>query len=413
MGGRARDYFAFDGVKGDTNSIVDVDGVLVGHSDVPPNLPDYRTGVTAILPQGNFTQQKEGYQYGYADRKDNFGIDTAVPAAWFTLNGNGEMTGTHCIDELGLLEGPIMLTNTAAVGTVRNAVIHYAYAQQQPISPDDFQLYLPIVAETYDGWLNEILNDQLQVSEAIAITAITNATKTADNPATPEEGNVGGGTSMTCYSWKGGIGTASRKNIRLHVWDNGEVDNAPPQWRRLPNQPKDDKGNVIGYTVGVLVQANQGTYWDLVIRGVPVGTIMSPPDSPDNAPPEGGPNPTPTDTPKDDPCVPNPQSRATAAKKPESKSAKNSIIVVIATIRCCPASSSGWPVASHLALGELARSRTTTPGRSLSPFRPPTRMLSRTVFSANSSLFPTTVSIHCSKDSQCRRRGDFRRPRRR
>jgi len=88
------------------------------------------TGVTAILHQGNQTKSVSGYPYGKADQGSNPGIDTVVPAAWFALNGNGEMTGAHCIEELGILEGPIMLTNTLAVGTVRNAVIHYAYAHR-------------------------------------------------------------------------------------------------------------------------------------------------------------------------------------------------------------------------------------------------------------------------------------------
>jgi D-aminopeptidase len=311
---RARDLFQFDGTTGSTNSIVDVTGVLVGHSDVPRNLPGYMTGVTAILPRGNKTRRARGYPYGRAHGR-NPGIDTVVPAAWFTLNGDGEMTGTHCIEEFGILEGPIMLTNTLAVGTVRNAVIHYAYAQQQPIDPDDFGLNLPVVAETDDEWLNDILNDALQVTEKIAISAIKNATATAnETPATPPEGNFGGGTSNTCYSWKGGIGTSSRSAIALYYWD--EKNN---QWSTLPSQ-----GNP--YTVGVLVQANQGTYWDLVIRGAPVGTWMTPPCSPDPPPPAGGPNPPPAPGPAT-PCPGETSSRATRKRKRR----KNSIIVVIAT----------------------------------------------------------------------------------
>ena len=170
------------------------------------------------------------------------------------------------------------------MGTVRNAVIQYwlnrllTLVDNDPtqIDPDyDFDLLLPVVAETYDGWLNDILG--FHVDYDMVDKAITSARAYSDS-ADVDEGNVGGGTGMTCYDWKGGIGTSSRNNILLYRYNNDE----PPTQVAIndPNYPK-------GYTVGVLVQANQGTYWDLVIRGVPVGTKMTPPDSADDPPRSG------------------------------------------------------------------------------------------------------------------------------
>jgi D-aminopeptidase len=298
-GSRARDIgIPFDGQPGTANAITDVGDVWVGHC-APDGL---MTGVTAILPRGNHLKQKPATNtdYGVAG-DDKLGIDTSVFAAWFTLNGNGEMTGTTCIEELGYLEGPIVLTNTVAVGTVRNAVLNIAYQQQQQPDPDKFTLMLPVVAETYDGWLNEILDTSKQVTPQMVLCAINSAKQYASKD-TVDEGNVGGGKSMTCYSWKGGIGTASRAQITLFNPDTGD---------KLPDP----------YTVGVLVQANQGTYWDLVVRGVPVGTKMTPPDSPDSPPPiTNGPNPQPAGA---------PSSKSRTAS--DRRGGKNSIIVVIAT----------------------------------------------------------------------------------
>src|ERR1700683_130560 len=142
---RARDF----GIPSDlhpiaNNSIMDVDEVLVGHSQAGDDLtkPGVHTGVTAILPAGNRTKGKKAQ-----------GIDTFVPAGWFALNGNGEMTGTTWIEESGFLEGPIMLTDTLSVGTVRNGVITYGINQLvakegNQFSPDDFSLNLPVVGET-------------------------------------------------------------------------------------------------------------------------------------------------------------------------------------------------------------------------------------------------------------------------
>jgi len=262
---RARDLgIPFEGTPGRLNAITDVSGVCVGHRHTQASR-DVNTGVTAILPRGNDGGSGVGN-----------GIDTFVLAGWFSLNGNGEMTGTTWIDESGILEGPVMLTNTASVGTVRDSVIRYSLRQQaEDVDPDDFGLYLPVVAETYDGWLNDVLG--FHVTEAMVADAIDAAT---DNNA--EEGNVGGGTGMTCYDWKGGIGTSSRIAV---VCGSGNT-----------------TATIGTFTVGVLVQANQGRYWDLVIRGVPVGTRMTPPQSPDQPP-----------------------------RCPGSRVRKSSIIVVIAT----------------------------------------------------------------------------------
>jgi L-aminopeptidase/D-esterase-like protein len=265
MAKRARDWgIPFDGTTGTFNAITDVQGVRVGHSNIidQQNLL-INTGVTAILPLGNNGKKGIGN-----------GIDTFVLAAWHTLNGCGEMTGTSWIEESGLLGGPIMLANTASVGSVRDAVIKYSIGQQGQtndliIDPDEFGLFLPVVAETYDGWLNDILG--FHIDEAMVYAAIDVATK--NPPSLVEEGNVGGGTGMTCYDWKGGIGTSSRM-AKLY-----NADSPHKLWPAMENYPKD------GYTVGVLVQANQGTYWDLVIRGVPVGTHMTPKQSPDQPPP--------------------------------------------------------------------------------------------------------------------------------
>ena len=273
---------------GPNNAIIDVDQVCVGHS--LPNSASPFTGVTAILPIGNIGADANPP----TTSSPGNGIDTFVMAAWHTINGNGEMTGTHLIEETGFLEGPIVLTNSAAVGTVRNAVIQYSMSQQkQPIDPDDFDLYLPVVAETYDGWLNNIL-DANNVTDQMVQDAINNAKR--DNV---DEGNVGAGTGTTCYSWKGGIGTASRQATVYGAEDTTFV-------------IKNPNGSSF-FTVGVLVQANQGVYWDLVIRGVPVGQdpqFATPPDSPDT-PPGTSPN----------------QGSRSATKRTK----KSSIIVVIAT----------------------------------------------------------------------------------
>ena len=219
---RARDLdIPFEGTPARFNAITDVAGVEVGQTTLISGegklvmgRGPVRTGVTAVLPRG----------------KNSF---DQVFAAWFTLNGNGEMTGTTWIEESGFLEGPVMITNTHSVGVVRDAVIAWQISRQgktfQPWS-------LPVVAETWDGFLNDI--NGFHVKPEHVFQALEGAQSGA-----VAEGNVGGGTGMVVHQFKGGIGTASRK---LDA----------------------DAG---GYTVGVLVQANYGGRSGLTIAGVPVG----------------------------------------------------------------------------------------------------------------------------------------------
>jgi len=210
----------FEGTPGPLDAITDVAGVEVGHSTIISGdgklvvgAGPVRTGVTAILPRG-----KEA-------------VDP-VFAAWFSLNGNGEMTGTTWVEESGFLEGPIMITNTHSVGVVRDAVVKRRVDRSVP---GDWWS-LPVVAETWDGRLNDI--NGLHVKPQNAFEALDTAAS-----GTVKEGNVGGGTGMICFGFKGGIGTASRK--------------------------LDDKAG--GYTLGVLVQCNCGRRSQLQIAGVPVG----------------------------------------------------------------------------------------------------------------------------------------------
>jgi len=219
---RARDLgVPFDGTPGPLNAITDVPGVEVGHSTIVSgeaggNDPVVRTGVTAVLPLGKSRPTE------------------AVFSGWFSQNGNGEMTGTTWVEESGLLYGPVMITNTHSVGIVRDAVIEWAVANFQFDTSDWWSL--PVVAETWDGWLNDI--NGFHVKPQHAFTALDSA-----RGGTVAEGNVGGGTGMICYEFKGGIGTSSR----LVEDESGE------------------------YTVGVLVQANFGSREQLLIAGVPVG----------------------------------------------------------------------------------------------------------------------------------------------
>lgn len=222
---RARDLgVPFDGTPGQFNAITDVKGVEVGHSTIitgegklQVGVGPVRTGVTAILPLGKQTS------------------NIPVFSGWFSMNGNGEMTGTTWIEESGFLEGPVMITNTHSVGIVRDAVVAWRVKKGGP-DTTGYWWSLPVVAETYDGYLNDI--NGFHVKEKHAFEALN----TASTGAVPE-GNVGGGTGMVCYGFKGGIGTSSRK---------------------LDNQYG-------GYTVGVLVQANFGRRPQLLVAGVPVG----------------------------------------------------------------------------------------------------------------------------------------------
>jgi L-aminopeptidase/D-esterase-like protein len=208
------------GTPGTLDAITDVAGVEVGQTTLISGsgklvvgTGPVRTGVTVIHPRGKANSDP-------------------VFAAWFTLNGNGEMTGTTWVQESGLLEGPVAITNTHSVGVVRDAIIQWEVSQKNALQP----WWLPVVAETYDGGLNDINGFHVKPEHVLA--ALGSAAG-----GVPKEGAVGGGTGMVCHGFKGGIGTASRKL-------------AP------------DQG---GYTVGVLVQCNYGSRRDLRIAGVPVG----------------------------------------------------------------------------------------------------------------------------------------------
>lgn len=226
---RARDLgVPFDGTPGPLNSITDIKGIEVGHTTLisgegklQVGAGPVRTGVTAILPRGKQSS------------------NDPVFAGWFSLNGNGEMTGTTWVEESGFLEGPIMITNTHSVGVVRDAVIAWRVKQGRP-DASGYWWSLPIVAETYDGFLNDVNGFHVKPDH------VFQALDGAKSGVVPE-GNVGGGTGMVCYGFKGGIGTASRK---LDL-------------------------NAGGYTVGVLVQANFGRRNQLRIAGVPVGTEIT------------------------------------------------------------------------------------------------------------------------------------------
>lgn len=221
---RARDLgIPFDGEPGPLNAITDVSGVEVGHATLIrgegrriAGEGPVRTGVTAIFARG----------------RD--GIASDVFGGWHTLNGNGEMTGTTWLEESGFLGGPILLTNTLSIGAVHEAVIDWTNRRGSIAA-------LPVVAETWDGTLNDI--DGFHVRKEHAFAAMDSA---RGGPVT--EGNVGGGTGMVCHGYKGGIGTSSR---------------------RLP----DDEG---GWTVGVLVQCNYGNPFELTIAGIPVGRELGP-----------------------------------------------------------------------------------------------------------------------------------------
>ena len=221
---RARDLgVPFVGTPGPDNAITDVAGVRVGHTTLISGEGELRvgdgpvrTGVTAILPRGD------------APADPVFG-------GWFALNGNGEMTGTTWIEESGFLEGPIAITNTHSVGVLRDAIIAW-----QRDNGTGFQPWsLPVVAETYDGPLNDI--NGFHVKAEHLLSAIENA---RSGPVA--EGNVGGGTGMRCLGFKCGIGTSSRARLGAGA-----------------------------YTVGVLVQANFGGGRGLTIAGVPVGMELA------------------------------------------------------------------------------------------------------------------------------------------
>ena len=188
---RARDLgVPFDGTPGPNNAITDVKGVEVGHTTLISGegkleigKGPVRTGVTAIHPRGKASND-------------------AVFAAWFTLNGNGEMTGTTWVDDSGFLNGPVMITNTHSVGVVRDAVIAWKVKHGSP-DMEGYWWSLPVVAETWDGYLNDINGFHVKPEDAWHALDVAHS-----GPV--EEGNVGGGTGMICNEFKGGIGTSSR-----------------------------------------------------------------------------------------------------------------------------------------------------------------------------------------------------------
>lgn len=212
----------FEGEPGRFNAVTDVGGVSVGHSTIirgegplVVGVGPVRTGITAVLPRGD--------------------LHEPVFAGWACLNGNGEMTGTTWVEESGYLGGPVMVTNTHSVGVVRDAVIEWTHTRARVDQVGD-PWSLPVVAETYDGRLNDI--DGFHVKREHVFEALEGAA--AGRVA---EGNVGGGTGMTCHGFKGGIGTSSRV-----------VD--------LCGEKRH---------IGVLVQANYGLRPQLTVAGVPVG----------------------------------------------------------------------------------------------------------------------------------------------
>ena len=219
---RARDLgVPFEGTPGSLNAITDVPGIEVGHTTLVEGegklvvgQGPVRTGVTAILPLG----------------KVNSNIP--VPAAVYSFNGNGEMTGAAWVEESGFLEGPVLLTNTYSVGVTRDAVVEWGTRK----FPDTGNFSLPVVAETWDGELNDI--NGFHVKKEDVFSALDRATTGA-----VEEGNVGGGTGMRAFGFKAGIGTASRI---LSVGENR-------------------------FCLGVLVQANFARRDNLIVAGVPVG----------------------------------------------------------------------------------------------------------------------------------------------
>jgi len=215
---RARDLgVPFDGTPGKYNAITDVPGITVGHSTIISGEGELiigegpvRTGVTAVHPRG--------------DNHD------PVFAAWYSINGCGEMTGTTWVEESGMLNGPVMLTNTLSIGTVYRTTIDWMIERTKTT------FGLPVVTETYDGYLNDIRG--FHVEPKHVVEALDSA-----QGGFLEEGNVGGGTGMCCYDFKGGIGTSSRL---IH---NGSH----------------------SFHTGVLVQANHGSRKNLTIAGMPVG----------------------------------------------------------------------------------------------------------------------------------------------
>src|ERR1700751_4206833 len=228
---RARDLgIPFEGTSGKLNAITDVSGVEVGYTTLisgegklEVGKGPVRTGVTAILPRGRGS------------------LSDPVYGGVFSFNGNGEMTGTAWVEESGFLEGPIIITNTHSVGVARDAVIGWRVKHGAP-DTTGYWWSLPVVAETWDGWLNDINGFHVKPDD------VFHALDTA-HTGVIEEGSVGGGTGRICYEFKGGNGTASRQiDIRTSK-------DAPPR----------------SFVVGVFLQANFGRRSQLIVASVPIG----------------------------------------------------------------------------------------------------------------------------------------------
>src|ERR1700760_2135676 len=224
-----------DQKPGPLNSITDVPGVLV-HTQSIRSAPSssngsVNTGVTTILPRKEF-------------------FKSACYSGIFRFNGNGELTGSHWIEETGLLQSPIVLTNTFSIGDAYRGVYDYC-VQESGSSEDDSLtwLILPVVGETFDGYLNDV--SKFAVKPEHVVSGIKNA-----SAERVQEGNTGGGTGMICHQFKGGTGSSSRAFAGLRAG-------------------KDDQLEEVTYTVGVLVQANYGKKEDLRIGGVPIGRIFT------------------------------------------------------------------------------------------------------------------------------------------
>jgi D-aminopeptidase len=214
------------GEPGAWNAITDVPGVEVGYETLTsgegplvPGRGPVRTGVTAVLPLGR-------------ER-----VGQSCPAGWYSLNGNGEMTGTAWLDEAGALSLPVGMTNTHAIGPVHRGIIDWSIATRPELAA---RWHLPVVAETWDGYLNDINGPH--VTAETAIRALDSA---RSGPI--QEGSVGGGTGMNCYDFKGGTGTASRR-VRI---------------------------GTATYTVGTLMQANFGNRAELIVAGRRLGELLA------------------------------------------------------------------------------------------------------------------------------------------
>ena len=309
---RARSQLPIGGTPGPLDAITDVAGVEVGHT----------TLISGSGQAGRRARDRCAPASPSIHPRGKANPDP-VFAAWFTLNGNGEMTGTTWVQESGLLEGPVAITNTHSVGVVRDAVIQWEVSQKNALQP----WWLPVVAETYDGGLNDINGFHVKPEHVLA--ALDGA-----SGGVPQEGAVGGGTGMVCHGFKGGIGTASRK---------------------LPAEQG-------GYTVGVLVQCNYGSRRDLRIAGVPVGEEI-----PDLAGCIANNDPLPADSPRrrcDEPA---------AARRRRRRSRARSSSSSRPTRRCCRISSSASPRACRSASAARAASAATAPATSSSRSPPPTR----------------------------------------